>query len=86
MEIINVKVGKETKEQLEALVRKKLFKNINEAVRQIIKDHLNEYPELFAHGIDIEQLMKDASKMSDSECEKLAAEIFNRGERRPWLR
>ncbi len=79
MAVLNVKVEKETKEQLERLVRKKTYSNISEAVRQIIKDHLNEHPELFAHGIDLEQPIGEANKMSDSEYEKLAADIFNRG-------
>jgi len=82
MEIINVKVEKETKEQLERLVRKKTYSNISDAVRQIIRDHLNEHPELFAHGLDLEQLMEEASKMSDSEYEKIAADVFNRGARK----
>jgi Arc/MetJ-type ribon-helix-helix transcriptional regulator len=81
MEIINVKVEKETKEQLERLVRKKTYSNISDAVRQIIRDHLNEHPELFAHGLDLEQLMEEASKMSDSEYEKIASDVFNRGTR-----
>ena len=82
MEIINVKVEKETKDQLERLVRKKAYGNISEAVRQIIKDHLKEHPELFAHGFNLEELIQEANQMSDSEYEKLAADVFNRGGKR----
>lgn len=79
MEIINIKVEKETKEQLERLVRKRTYSNISQAVREIIKDHLNEHPELFAHGINLEELIEEANDMSDSTYEKMAADIFNRG-------
>ena len=40
---------------------------------------MNEHPELFAHGIDIQALMEEADRMPDSEYEKLATEVFNRG-------
>jgi Arc/MetJ-type ribon-helix-helix transcriptional regulator len=82
MEIINVKVEKETREQLERLVQKKAYNNISEAVRQIIKDHLKEHPELFAHGIDLERLIGEANKMSDLEFEKLTAEVFKQGKKK----
>ncbi len=76
MEIINVKVEKETKEQLERLVKKKVYNNLSEAVRQILKDHLNEHPELFAHGMELEQLIDKANKVSDRRFEKLAAQAL----------
>ena len=73
MEIINVKIEKETKEQLERLVKKKAYRNLSEAVRQILKDHLNEHPELFAHDMELEHLIDKANKMSDRHFKELAA-------------
>jgi Arc/MetJ-type ribon-helix-helix transcriptional regulator len=76
MEIINVKVEKETKEHLETLVKKKAYGSLSEAVRQIINDHLNEHPELFASGMEIESLIDKANKMSDRRFEELVAKAL----------
>ena len=48
MEILNVKVEKETKEKIERLVKARGYKNKSEALREIIEGHFEEHPELFA--------------------------------------
>ncbi len=75
MEILNVKVEKETKEKIERIVRSKGYKNRSEAVRGIIEDHFAEHPELFA-GDDIAPLLAQADELSDSDFDRLAAEVF----------
>ena len=75
MEILNVKVEKETKEKIEKLVRIKGFKNKSEALRRLIEEHFDEHPELFAEE-DLEEAIEEADKMSDGELERLASEIF----------
>ncbi len=76
MEILNVKVEKETMEKIKRLVRRKAYKNKSEAVREILVDHLREHPELFTPDIFGEVLSRADKKMSDREFEKLAARIF----------
>lgn len=75
MEILNVKVEKETKEKLEALVRRKVYKNTSEAVRKMLEEHLQEHPELFA-SIDLLEALREADEMPDEEFERLAARVF----------
>lgn len=75
MEILNVKVEKETKEKVERLVKAGGFKNKSEAVRRMIEEHLEEHPELFASE-DIAGLVREAEKISDPEFDRLAAEAF----------
>lgn len=75
MEILNVKIRKETMDKLEGLVRKKTFKNKSEAVRIMLEEHLKEHPELFSTA-EFEGLLKEADKMSDRSFEKLAAKVF----------
>jgi len=76
MEILNVKVEKETMEKIERLVRKKAYKNKSEAVREMLEEHLKEHPELFTSDI-IELIFREADdKMSDKQFERLAAKIF----------
>ncbi len=79
MEVLNVKVERETKEKLERLVKAKGYKNKSEALREIIEEHFEEHPELFASD-ELEKIVKEAGKMSDAEFDRLAAEIF-RGSR-----
>ena len=75
MEILNVKVEKETKEKIERLVKARGYKNKSEALREIIEGHFEEHPELFAAD-ELEQIVKEADDMSDAEFDKLAADIF----------
>ncbi len=44
MEVLNVKVEKETKERIERLVKTKGYKNKSEALRKMIEDHFEEHP------------------------------------------
>jgi len=41
----------------------------------MIEEHFEEHPELFADD-DVEEIVKEAEKMSDAEFDRLAAEIF----------
>jgi len=75
MEVLNVKVEKQTKERIERLVRAKGYKNKSEAVRRLIEEHFEEHPELFAEE-EIGVLVREANRISDAEFDKLAAEIF----------
>lgn len=75
MEILNVKVKRETKEKIERLVKTRGYKNKSEALREMIEEHFEEHPELFADS-DIEEIVKEAAKVSDVEFDRLAAEIF----------
>ena len=70
-----MKVRKETKEKIERLVKARGYKNKSEALRKIIEEHFEEHPELFADG-DVEEIVKEAGKMSDAEFDRLAREIF----------
>jgi len=79
MEILNIKVEKETKEKIERLVKAKGYKNKSEALRKMIEEHFEEHPELFADA-EMEEMAEEASKISDAELDRLAAEIF-RGRR-----
>ncbi|MHB8567874.1 MAG: ribbon-helix-helix domain-containing protein [Nitrososphaerales archaeon] len=75
MEILNVKVERETKEKIERLVKAKGYKNKSEALRTIIEEHFEEHPELFAET-EMKDIVKEAAKMSDTEFNKLAEQIF----------
>ncbi len=75
MEVLNVKVEKETKERIERLVKARGYKNKSEALRRIIEEHLEEHPELFASD-ELEEIVREADKMSDAQFDRLAAEIF----------
>jgi len=75
MEILNVKVEKETREKLERLVKRGAFKNKSEAVRRMLEEHIEEHPELFVSD-DLVEALKEAEEMSDEQFERLAAEIF----------
>ena len=75
MEVLNVKVEKETKEKIERLVKAKGYKNKSEAVRDIIEEHFEEHPELFASD-ELEEIEQEAGKLSDAGFDRLAAEIF----------
>ncbi len=75
MEILNVKVEKETKEKIERLVKARGYKNKSEALRRMIEEHFEEHPELFADE-EMDEIVKEAGKMSDAELDRLAAEIF----------
>jgi Arc/MetJ-type ribon-helix-helix transcriptional regulator len=75
VEILNVKVEKETKEKIERLVKSKGYKNKSEAIRKMLEEHFQEHPDLFASD-DVAETLKEANKMSDEEFDRLAAEIF----------
>jgi Arc/MetJ-type ribon-helix-helix transcriptional regulator len=75
MEILNVKVEKETKEKIERLVETRGYKNKSEALREMIEEHFEEHPELFADE-ELGEIVKEASKMSDAEFDRLAAEVL----------
>ena len=75
MEILNVKVEKEMKEKLMALVRRKIYRNTSEAVRRMLGEHLQEHPELFASE-DLLEALREADEMSDEEFERLAVKVF----------
>lgn len=75
MEVLNVKVEKETKEKIERLVKAREYKNKSEALREIIEEYFEEHPELFASD-ELEEIVEEAGKMSDAELDRLAAEIF----------
>lgn len=75
MEILNVKVEKETLEKLDKLVRKRTYKNKSEAVRKMLEEHFEEHPELFGSE-ELEEILKQSDNMSDEQFEKLAARVF----------
>jgi Arc/MetJ-type ribon-helix-helix transcriptional regulator len=75
MEVLNVKVEKETKEKIERLVKARGFKNKSEALRRMIEEHFEEHPELFG-GEETEEIVAEAGKISDAEFDRLAAQIF----------
>ena len=75
MEVLNVKVEKGTKEKVERLVKARGYKNRSEAVRSIIREHLEEHPEYFAEE-DMAALLAEAQEMSDDEFDRLAALVF----------
>ncbi len=75
METLNVKVDKETKEKLETLVRRKVFRNTSEAVRTMLAEHLAEHPDLFASA-RLMEASREAELLTDDEFERLAAEVF----------
>jgi Arc/MetJ-type ribon-helix-helix transcriptional regulator len=75
METLNVKVDRETKEKLETLVRRKLYRNTSEAVRNMLADHMQEHPDLFASA-KLAEASKEAESLTDDEFEVLAAEVF----------
>jgi len=79
LEVLNVKVEKETKEKVERLTKARGYKNKSEAVRRIIEEHLEEHPEYFAQE-DIAGPVAEAEKMKDAEFDRLAAQVF-RGSR-----
>ncbi len=70
-----MKVEKETKEKIERLVKARGYKNKSEALREIIEDHFEEHPELFA-GEELEEIVEEADKISDADFDQLAAEVF----------
>jgi Arc/MetJ-type ribon-helix-helix transcriptional regulator len=75
MEVLNVKVERETKERIERLVRIRGYKNKSEALRKMIEEHLEEHPELFAEE-EIGDILREASEISDADFDKMAAEVF----------
>lgn len=75
MEILNVKVEKDMMEKLERLVKRKSYKNKSEAVRKMLEEHFEEHSELFASD-ELEEIAREADKMTDQQFEKLAAEVF----------
>ena len=75
MEILNVKVEKETKEKLERLVKARGYKNKSEALRKIIEEHFEEHPELFAAD-DFTEVVREAGRISDRELDRLSAVVF----------
>ena len=75
MEVLNVKVEKETIEKLDRLVRKRAYKNKSEAVRKMLEEHFDEHPELFGFE-ELEGILKQSDRMSDEQFEKLAARVF----------
>jgi len=75
MEVLNVKVEKETKEKIERLVKARGYKNKSEALRTMIEEHFEEHPELFAEE-EMEELLREAGRISDADFDELAARIF----------
>ena len=75
MEILNVKVEKETKEKIERLVKARGYKNKSEALRKIIEEHFEEHPEIFATD-ELAEIIKEAEKISGKEFDKMTATIF----------
>jgi Arc/MetJ-type ribon-helix-helix transcriptional regulator len=73
MELIHVKVEKEVNDKLENLVKSKVYKNKSEAVRDMLEEHMHEHPELFV-GDELNDILKEAEKMSDKEFEERMAE------------
>ena len=78
MELVHVKIEKQTKEKLDHLVRRRIYKTKSEAVRKMLEEHLNEHPELFVEQ-ELEELMKYADRISDEEFRaRLAASLKGR--------
>ncbi len=75
MEILNVKVEKDTKKKLERLAKRKGYKNMSEAVRKTLEEHFKEHPELMGPK-ELNVLIKKADEMSDKEYEKIATRVF----------
>lgn len=75
MEILNVKIEKETKEKIDRLAKAKRYKNRSEALRRMIEEHFDEHPALFADE-EIKEIIREASKISNAKFDALAAEIF----------
>jgi Arc/MetJ-type ribon-helix-helix transcriptional regulator len=75
MEILNVKVEKDTIEKLERLIKKKAYKNKSEAVRKMLEEHFEEHPEIFGPD-ELQGILREADYMSDQQFEKLAAKVF----------
>ena len=75
MEILNVKIEKETKEKLDRMVKSRGFKNKSEAVRSVIEQHFEEHPEIFAPD-SLDEIVKEADMMSDQEFDRLAESVF----------
>lgn len=75
MEVLNVKVEKDTVEKLDRLVKRKAYKNKSEAVRSLLEEHFKEHPQLFDFD-EMKELLKQADEMSDEQFEKLAAKVF----------
>ncbi len=75
MEVLNVKVDRETKDKLERLVKRRVYQNKSEAVRRMLEEHFREHVELFASE-EFEGLVKEAEKMTEREFERIAGEVF----------
>ena len=75
MVFFKVRVKKETNEKIAKLVKAGRYKNKSEALREIIEEHFEEHPELFASD-ELEEIEKEAGKLSDAGFDRLAAEIF----------
>ncbi len=75
MEILNVKVERETKEKLERLVKSRGYENKSEALRKMIEEHFREHPEIFAPE-DLDEIVKEADKISDKAYDRMAAKVF----------
>jgi Arc/MetJ-type ribon-helix-helix transcriptional regulator len=73
MELIHVKVEKKVNDRLDRLVKSRVYKNKSEAVRGMLEAHMDEHPELFV-GDELNEILKDAEKMSDEEFEERMAE------------
>ncbi|MGI0080147.1 MAG: ribbon-helix-helix domain-containing protein [Nitrososphaerales archaeon] len=76
MEIVNVKVKKDTKEKLGRLVKRKAYANMSDAVRTMLEEHLREHPELFTSDQELDKVIREAEKMTDDQFRKIAAKIF----------
>ena len=61
-----MKIERQTKEKLDHLVKKKIFRNKSEAVRKMLDEHLAEHPELFLEE-ELEELLRGAARISDEE-------------------
>ncbi|HUK49789.1 MAG TPA: ribbon-helix-helix domain-containing protein [Terriglobales bacterium] len=75
MEVLNVKVERETREKIERLVKARGYKNKSEAIRALIQEHFEEHPELFADE-EINEILTEASLISDASFDLLAGKIF----------
>lgn len=73
LEIVHVKVEKNTKEKIDRLVKIGIYKNKSEAIRKMLQDHIIEHPELFT-GDDFKEFFKVADKISDEEFRERLAE------------
>lgn len=59
--------------RVDAAVKRGIFHNRSEALREIIEDHLREHPEIFL-DIKPEELL--GQELSDEELRKLGASLF----------